>query len=180
MRPTSMSPSLISRSPLPSLDVLPRAGTSTPTRTPPSGDAFEASSTPAPIPDHNCWDPIRWTLNNNADPTDPRIKLGMYDNLREEGILRPLTDVNALAQPNAEQILLAHGFHLESDKDGVKSYVLGNPGLYGSGQRAVLFPDGKVALASFSTPKGGHTTIFEQITRDMDGTIKNDVGAVPT
>lgn len=179
MRPTSTSPSLLSRSLFQSLEGLIRPGTSTPTRAQQPLDAFDAAATPSPMPDHDCWNPIRWTLNNRIDPTDPRIKLGMYDNLKKAGIATPLTDVNDLAKPNAEAILLAHGFKLESEKNGVKTYVLGNGSLYGNGQRAVLFPDGKSALTSFSKLPGSHVALVEAITRDADGTIHNGVSTVP-
>ncbi|MFH1619943.1 MAG: hypothetical protein ABIG11_08575 [bacterium] len=122
--------------------------------------------------------PTAAELNNLNDPKDPRIKLGMFNNLQKAGIKMPLTDVRELIKPDAEETLLKLGFRLEPRTDGIKVYTLGNAQLYSNGQRAVFNKDGSVNLVSFSQPGGGRP-IVEVIKLDAAGNISNSVQMIP-
>ena len=118
------------------------------------------------------------SLNDLKEPTDPQIKLGMYNNLKAAGIKLPFTDVRELAGTGAKNILLKHGFKLQSGQQGMTVYTLGNAQLDGTGQRAVINADGSELLVCFSQPSGGHP-LLEIITIDAAGTVSNSVTMVP-
>lgn len=111
-------------------------------------------------------------LNNNRDPHDPRMKLGMYEKLVAAGV-KPVVDVRVLQGACADKVLERLGFVEEPRGESGRSFKLGSPGIYRNGQRARINDDGSVALISFAG------SFVEVIKIRTDGVVEHSVERLP-
>ncbi len=97
----------------------------------------------------------------------------LRDMLIEAGLSEAslLLDAQRLRSTEAESSLLDLGWTLEREDADLRAYTLGHAQLFQSGQRAVFYTDGRVALVLFANQPDVHASFIQSIELASDGSI---------